>query len=224
MRAFVVCLVLAAAHEAHAGACGGFLSVKAAGPELARDGLVLLDTLEVDVVTPVLDKATFVTADGTALPAKVVKRAGSEYHLQVLFAPQHSLPAKTTVHLAFGLKELDKDLAERTLTTSDASMTDVHWAKAPRALRRYQESSNKGDSYDAYRVKLALDAPTFVVAEMTYANKTSASEIYVGAGEILVGTTGCHTILVGNTGVVTFTAIGSNGEVAAPGKPLKLRY
>jgi hypothetical protein len=222
MRGVLLCLVIASAHEAHAGACGTLLDVTAKGPQLARDGLVLLDTLHVEAVVPLLDKATLVAADGTVYPTKLVKRAGSEYRLQALFAPQKELPAHAVVHLAFGVPELDKELAELTLTTSDATAAEVHWKKAPVALQRHREESNKGDGADAYRVRVALDADAFVVASVTYADKTTASEVF--GADVYFGRMGCHSILSSRSGTVTFSAFGANGEVAAPGKPMKLRY
>ncbi|CAN5716426.1 hypothetical protein BH11MYX2_BH11MYX2_32710 [soil metagenome] len=96
--------------------------------DLARDGVVLLDNMgKVDA-----SKAAFVAADGTRVAAKVVQHAGDKHHSQVLLTPVEDLPANATVHLAFGIPALDKELADRTLTTSGGHAPGIKWRREPR--------------------------------------------------------------------------------------------
>lgn len=66
---------------------------------------------------------------------------------------------------------------------------------------------------------------TFVLAEVTYADRTVETEILdATSGEIEVGLTGCNSILSARRGSVRFTAMNATGETIQPGEPLKLRY
>ena len=224
----VLVLLLLAPVPARAGACGASVYVYAASPELARDGLVVLDAgyRGSDFAAATL---AFVTPTETS-PARVVRTIGDSegYHVQFVLAPTTTLPARTTVHLATGDSELDKMLVDRTLTTSDA--TDgraVRWSSAPAVLGHRIVPSNKGDSLDAYRIRVRLDAPAFAIATFKIKNETQVALYPISNGETLVGLVGCSSMWTFHSGtsVVTLTALGPDGrEVAAPGKGQRLSF
>lgn len=223
----VLAIVLAPA-SARAGACAVSIGVSAASPELARDGLVVLDAgshgAELAAAT-----LHFATATETT-PARVIRIIGDPHadHLEIVLAPASELPARATVHLAAGVPELDALLAPHTLTTSDRiDGRTVHWQKSPVVLGHRSVPSNKGDTLDAYRVRAQLDAPAFVIATFTAKHDTQVALYRIENGQILAGLVGCGSMWSyrSGTSLLTLTALGPDGhEVAAPGKAPRLTF
>ena len=227
LRLVLLAIVLAPA-SARAGACSVSISVSAASPELARDGLVVLDAGSHGAE---LTAATLQFATGTeTIPARVIRIIGDPHadHVQIVLAPTSALPARATVHLTAGTPELDALLASHTLTTSDrVDGRAVRWQKPPVVLGHRSVPSNKGDTLDAYRVRVQLDAPAFVIGTFTAKHDTQVALYRIERGEILAGLVGCGSMWSyrSGTSILTLTALGPDGhEVAAPGKAPRLTF
>lgn len=227
--ALVFAAVSLCAPAAYAGACGVSIQLWSATPELARDGLVVLDApVSGGDFIRVASAMKFVTPAET-IAAHVVEVIGDrkDNHVQIVLAPKRLLPARATVHVETGDRVLDKLLANATLSTGDRSDgRAVQWMQNPKVLGRRQEPSNKGDTIDVYRVRTKLDAPAFIVATFSNAGDTQVV-LYRGDDEVGIGITGCGSMWHPRDGVstVALSALGPDGnEVNAQGAPLRLRY
>jgi hypothetical protein len=203
--------------------------VGALGPELPCNGVVLVDTsvdrVEIEKALP---NAKFVSGK-SVIAAKVLRKLDGG-RFQALLAPVSDLPAGTSFHLSVGVAEIDARLATfelRTGTTRDEAAPT--WSKPPSVGKRRIEPSNKGDSVDAYAVRVPLEAPAFVLAKIESEKGTAYAIQPAPKGEISIGTTGCNTMWwVGSAKGpfrVELTAISPSGtETPAPGKPLVLSF
>ena len=232
LTALVAALLVCPA-AAHAGACGQSFWVGAAGPTLARRGLVLVDVTRDAPLVEALRRTRFVTTRGEATPARIV-RIENQQRTQVLLAPIDALPAGAHVHLEVGDPAHDRQLADFTFTTSALEHNPApRWRSAPRAKQRRIEPSNKGDSFDAIPVQIALEAPAFVVAHIEPGKHTRPSNppsdapatvIYAPDKQIEIGDTGCSSMLwLSGRFTATLAALDDDGaETAAPGAALPI--